>query len=117
MEMHVTQLDNGIRLIKLSGDLDVFGVGQIDTRFTAYSATIRSLVLVDLSEVNFMASIGIHMLTTTSKAVASRGGKMALCQPQPLVANVLEVAGVSSLIPVYTTYDDAAKDLLVFAGS
>src|ERR1044071_8217440 len=100
MELHYSDLDNDIRLIKLIGDLDIVGVGQIETSFNGYCAGENARVVVDLSDVNFLASIGIRLLTLTAKSVASRGGRMVLLHPTPDVRQVLEITGIPAVIPI-----------------
>ena len=112
MELHYTDLDNSIRMIKLAGDLDILGVGQIETRFAGYCAGENPRVLVDLSEVNFLASIGIRLLTLTAKSVASRGGRMVLLHPTPDVRHVLEITGIPAIIPIYDGLESAQTVLL-----
>jgi anti-anti-sigma factor len=112
MEIHYSELDNNIRLIKLVGDLDIIGTGEIETKFTGYCNGDNVLVAVDLSEVDFLASIGIRLLTLTAKAVARRGGKMALVGPNPEVHRVLEVTGIPQAIPVYAQFESAEAVLL-----
>jgi len=112
MELHYTDLDNSIRMIKLAGDLDILGVGQIETRFAGYCAGENPRVLVDLSEVNFLASIGIRLLTLNAKSVASRGGRMVLLHPRPDVRRVLEITGIPAIIPIYDGLESAEAVLL-----
>ena len=41
------------------------------------------------------------MLIRTAKMVRGRGGKMVLLNPQHNVADVLDLVGVSHIIPIY----------------
>ena len=112
MELHYSDLDNNIRMIKLVGELDILGVGKIETPFTGYCAGENPRVLVDLSEVAFLASIGIRMLTLTAKSVVSRGGRMVLLHPTPDVRHVLEITGIPAIIPIYDGLESAQTVLL-----
>ncbi len=78
MEMQFSKLDNEIRMIKLAGKLDIVGTGEIETKFTGYCSGNNVRVIVDLSEVNFLASIGIRLLMLTAKSINRRGGKMVI---------------------------------------
>jgi anti-anti-sigma factor len=71
-------------------------------------------VVVDLSEVDFLASIGIRLLTLTAKSIASRGGRMVLLNPTADVQHVLEVTGIPAIIPVYS-YLESAETILMTA--
>ena len=112
MELQYSELENNIRMIKLVGKLDIIGVGEIETRFAGYCAGEGVRVVVDLSEVDFLASIGIRLLTLTAKSVASRGGKMVLLKPTPAVREVLEITGIPAIIPVYSHLESAETILL-----
>jgi len=113
MELQYSELDNNISMIKLIGKMDIIGVGEIETSFADYCAGDGIRMLVDLSEVEFLASIGIRLLTLTAKSVASRGGKMALVNPIPNVEQVLDVTGIPAIIPVYPDLESAKIALLI----
>ena len=112
MEIHYSDLDNSIILIKLSGRLDIIGTGEIETKFAGYCAGEKVRVIVDLSEVDFLASIGIRLLTLTAKSVASRGGKTVILNPSPEVQEVLEITGIPAIIPIYS-YLESAETVLM----
>jgi anti-sigma B factor antagonist len=107
MELQYSELDNNIRMIKLIGKLDIVGVGQVETKLAGYCAGDRVRVIVDLSEVDFLASIGIRLLTLTAKSIASRSGKMVLLSPIPEVQHVLEITGIPAIIPIYSHLESA----------
>jgi anti-anti-sigma factor len=108
MELRNERLMEGVDKLTLAGRMDSAGVQEIDHRFTALTATQKALILVDLSLVSFLASIGIRTLVTNAKALRRRGGSMALLKPQPLVAEVLKTAGIDTIIPIF---DDQARAL------
>jgi anti-anti-sigma factor len=112
MEIKYNELDNGIGLIKLRSKLDIIGVGEIENKFAGYCAGENVRVIVDLFEVDFLASIGIRLLMLTAKSVAIRGGKMVLLNPIPEVHSVLEITGIPAIIPISSTLESAETILL-----
>ncbi|HVN15648.1 MAG TPA: STAS domain-containing protein [Anaerolineales bacterium] len=112
MELQYSELENGIRVIKLIGTLDINGANSIDIKFTGHCAGQKVRVMVDLSEVGFVASMGIRMLVLSAKSVASRGGKMVLVNPTPDVKNVLEISGIPGIIPIYSDLESAKSGIL-----
>lgn len=112
MEMRYNKLENGISLIKLGGKLDIIGTSEIETKFTGYCSGDQVRVVVDLSYVDFLASIGIRLLVLTAKSIASRGGKMVLLNPIAEVKGVLEITGIPAVIPIYSTLESAETVLL-----
>ena len=112
MELRYSELDNGIRLIKLIGTLDIIGTGEIETKFAGYCAGDKVRVVVDLSQVDFLSSIGIRLLMLTAKSVTSRGGKIVILRPIPEVLSVLEIAGIPAIIPIYSHLESAETVLM-----
>ena len=54
-----------------------------------------------MSEVTYLASLGLRMLLTVAKALKLRGAKTVLLSPQPAVRQVLSLSGYDQVIPVY----------------
>lgn len=69
-------------------------------------------MLVDLSEVGFLASIGIRLLTMNAQSLSTRDGRMGLVNPIPEVQNVLELTGIPASIPIYSSSESAETILL-----
>jgi anti-anti-sigma factor len=111
MQLESELLDDQILKIALDGRLDVEGAQAIDMQFTALTATKQAAILVDMTKVSFLASIGMRTLLSCAKAASKRGGKMVLLNPQPLVKEVLHRSGVASLIPIYEDLADARDAL------
>lgn len=112
MDIAYRELSNGIGLIKLTGKLDIIGVGQIETIFAGYCAGEHARIIVELSGVDFLASIGIRLLTLNAKSLAGRNGRMVLLNPSQEVLHVLEITGIPSIIPVYSNFESAETILL-----
>ena len=116
MKMAVEMLDGGIKKIDLFGRMDIEGTLQIETNLALLSAVEKSFVVVDLSQVDYMASIGLGTLVNTAKFIRLRNGKMVLLNPQPNVALVLAKTQIDKVIPVYQTFE-AAKQALFDAAA
>jgi anti-anti-sigma factor len=111
MKLEFTQLPNGVRLIKLDGQLDIAGVGAAETRFYAHCGGDQPRVLVDLSRVGFVASLGIRLLLQAIKTVSARGGRLLLLNPAPPAASALDISGLGQFI-VRGSEAEAAAALL-----
>ena len=110
MQIESASIPGGIIKIALSGRMDVLGTQEIDLKFTGYTAT-HNAVMVDMSAVSFLASIGIRTLLMTAKAVSGRGGKMVILNPDDNVTNVLQMAGIDTLIPFCRSLEEAQAAL------
>ena len=111
MQFESTTLADDITRIALDGRLDIEGTQAIEQKFS-FATTIRpAKIIVDLSGVTFLASIGIRLLVASARAQANRGGKMVLAAPSTLVRTVLETAGIDQLIPLVADVDAARAAL------
>lgn len=117
MDLRSEQLADGVEKISLVGRMDSLGGYDINLRLSELVASRKLLAVVDLSEVSFLASIGIRTLVVNARAQSSRGGVMALANPQPLVAEVLKMAGIDTIIPVYPDVETACSALTAAAES
>jgi anti-anti-sigma factor len=99
MDMQVEELDGGVTNVVLRGRLDTVGAGIIDLKFNVIAGSKRAII-VDLSGVDFLASLGIRVLVMGAKAVRNKGGKVVLFSPGENVSSVLKTAGIDQLIPV-----------------
>ena len=117
MDLRSEQLADGVEKITLVGRMDSIAGHDINLRLAALVGSLRLRAVVDLSEVSFRASIGIRTLVINARAQSLRGGVMALANPQPVVAEVLKMAGLDTIIPVYTDVDSAWSALMAAAES
>lgn len=100
MELTVENLEGGLRCVQLAGRLDLKGTQEVDLKFTGYVAGAKTSVVVDLSKVDFIASIGIRMLLSNIKALNACGAKMVILSPQKLVEDVLKLSGLDTVTPI-----------------
>lgn len=109
MSIRHTDLSPSVRHICLSGRLDISGTDEIAREFARLTGTAEGGVVVDLSEVTFLASIGIRALITNAKSVQQRGGTLVLrVEGNPDVMRALETTGIPSLIPTFPTLEEAS---------
>lgn len=106
MELVVEERPGGITRAALVGRMDIEGAHAIDEPFRVLSRLRRALI-VDLSEVTFMASMGLRTLMVAARTQNDLGGKMVLASPQPPVAKVLSESGIGDIIGVYPSIEAA----------
>lgn len=111
MELQFSELDSGIRVIKLNGKLDLNGTYSVEVDFVRHCTGDNLRVIVDLSKVTYVSSIGLPMLINSAKLVLNRGGKMALFNPQKAVMDVLKITGIHLIIPIYENFYTAVIEM------
>jgi len=99
MQLTTEELDGGIMRITLDGRLDIEGAQKIDLKMNVIAGSAQRLIL-DLSGVTFLGSMGLRSIVVPAQAIKRRGGKMILFKPSPMVDEVLRAANIPTLVPV-----------------
>jgi anti-anti-sigma factor len=97
----------GIRTIRLKGRMDLEGAGGIDLKFTTLTVTERAFIVVDLTELAFIASMGLATLVRSARAVRLRQGNMVLFNPIPSVRQVIKSTRIDQVLPIYHDINEA----------
>ena len=95
-----------IAMVRLSGKLDISGAEAVAMPLATLSGAKSGLV-IDLSEVTSLASIGIRYLLSSARTLARRGGRLVLLNPNDLVTDVLVNAGVGDFMPIARSESEA----------
>jgi anti-anti-sigma factor len=113
MELEIKNQSDQITYLALRGQLDTAGVGDVELNFTSHTVPRAKPLLLDMSEVTFLTSLGLRMLLTVAKALDRRGAKTVLLSPPPAVQQVLNLSGFDQLMPVH---NDEGTALAFLAG-
>jgi anti-anti-sigma factor len=107
MEMTILVRDDGITHLVLVGRLDTNSADQMDKTFSDAVAAGGGSAIVDLSQIDFIASRGIGLLVANGKRLLKAGRKLVLLNPQGMVVGVLKTARVDLLMPIVRELDEA----------
>lgn len=106
MHLQEETVGENVLKVRLEGAFDIEGARQVEMPFSLIAGS-ATRVIVDVSGVSFLASIGIRTLLTAAKGVARRGGAMALYAPQPQVMKVIVASGLDQIVHVVGAEADA----------
>jgi anti-anti-sigma factor len=106
MQISITDAAGTIAKVGLVGRLDIDGAEKIALPLATLAGG-KTGVIIDMSGVTFIASIGIRHLVSTTKALARRGGKLVLVNPTDMVKDVLVTSGVAEMMAIVSTESDA----------
>jgi anti-anti-sigma factor len=99
-----------VRTIRIMGRLDVEGTDSVATKLVDLAQAGKKGVVVDLSSLKFLASIGIRALIASAKAVKERGGKMVLVVKNGSTVQMsVKATGVDQFMPVFGDVEAAEK--------
>jgi anti-anti-sigma factor len=112
MQFDISTSDKGLVRVTLGGRLDMEAALKLENPFTFQVASKKAAVVVDLTAVEFIASIGLRLLVMNAKAQQGRGGKLVLCNPSALVRESLTMSGIATIIPMYDDMESATQAAL-----
>jgi anti-sigma B factor antagonist len=97
LEIHETR-EEGWTSLKLTGDLDLATVPELQRRFESVRAR-GSAIQLDLSEIEFIDSSGMAFLIRASQAAKTQGWRLGIHREvAPQVQRVVELTGLAPLI-------------------
>ena len=105
MPISIHELDGNVTKVVISGRIDIAGARELEMPMAVVAGSRRAVV-VDLSAVEFMASLGLRGIVVSAKSIFSKRGKIVLFAPRPEVEEVITTTGIDELIPIF--HDEAA---------
>lgn len=106
MPFEVHEASGDVARVVLTGRLDFASAQAIDGPLNAVAASNQFMV-IDLSGVEFMASLGLRTLIKCAKTINRKQGRLALLSPRPIVAEIIQISGIEDIIPVFQSEAEA----------
>ena len=107
LSIDIAPAGNGYQRVALAGRLDTHTYQDFDERLTpVLGSPIVSLVL-DLAGLEYISSAGVRSIFKARKALAGRGGKVVVVNPQPQIQKVFDVVKAVPLNEIFSTVAEA----------
>ncbi|MBU1002685.1 MAG: STAS domain-containing protein [Proteobacteria bacterium] len=100
MEVILVKDVGNVALVSLTGRMDSAGVQAASGLFREMVIHAGRDTVLDMSGVEFMASVGMRLFIEAQKALADTGAKLVLAGPRELVAEGLRIAGIDRMLAV-----------------
>lgn len=105
--MELSELGEKLVSVRLAGRLDTPGVDRIELRLTASLVPRGNSAIVDLTNVQFVTSMGIRMFITVAKSLTAKQARLVLHSPQEMVHEIFENAALGAILPIVATEAEA----------
>lgn len=102
-----TESRNGIARVALRGELDVASAHVLNDRLAPLEFDGVAAIVLDLRDVSFIDSSGLHALLNAWRRVNSNGSRLLLMGIGPTARRLLAITGTEFLLD-----DDAAAAVL-----
>ena len=90
--------ENGKAVFTLEGRLDMITAPMLEEQVLASLDGVTELIL-DFKDLMYISSAGIRVLLTAQEALGKQG-EMKLIQVNEMIRGILEMTGITSLMPV-----------------
>jgi anti-sigma B factor antagonist len=101
------------KLIEIVGDLDRGSVKDAREKIISFIEKGNVNLVVDLSGLNFCDSTGILVLVHSYIKVVRYKGYFKLCRIPTDIFRLLEMIGLTKIMPIYNTVEEALHDTKV----
>ena len=104
MAFGIEQEQHGeVRILALSGRLDTETSADLELALQDLQAAGATHFLIDMTAIGYVSSAGLRVLLALAKQLDGGRGSLRLCELNPAVMEVFDVAGFSRLFSIYPT--------------
>jgi anti-sigma B factor antagonist len=92
----------GVSVVRVLGDVDL-STAPVFQRAMQEQVALRQKFVVDLEGVDFLSSAGLAVLVDLRKQMAEQDLKWALVAARHTVTRPLEITGLVTILPIFTS--------------
>ena len=106
--MDITTSSQGtIKLVNLKGNFDISASQPFDEKLTALIDEGAKKIILDFSELIFVASTGLRMLLKTAQRLKDEKGLLHICCVNKTVMEVFEMTGFDTILSIFDSKENA----------
>ncbi len=98
-----------VTVMSVSGRVDSATAPELENALKQLVDGNKVRIVLDLTGVDYMSSAGLRAMVSTLKSVKRASGDLRLANPSSRVAEVLRLAGLTSIFSIYTSQTDAVN--------
>jgi anti-sigma B factor antagonist len=99
-----------VAIVAASGVVDMLTAPQLETALRAALAKKPAHLVVDLTEVEFLASAGMGVLVAAHDE-AGTATRLCVVAEGPATSRPLKLVGIADIVPLFATLDEAVASL------
>lgn len=108
---------DGVPVAAVRGELDLSNVAQVRTTIASAVTNTTPALIVDLSELTYMDSRGVHLLFELTERLAQTQQQMVVVVPSASpIRRLIAITHLDQVAPIEGTVTDALTRLGVAAG-
>ena len=104
--------DKEIPIVYLQGEIDIVNASEVGVQLFEAAPNDAPGMVVDLSDVTYLDSRGLHLLFELSERLRVRDQRLHLViPPQGLIRRVLTLTRMDAIVPLYASVPDAVRQM------
>lgn len=103
----IPRRDGDVAVLRVVGDLDALTAPTLGTYLDVALASAPPVLIVDITEVGFLASAGISMLVETHRLISRADISLRVVADGPATSRPLRMMRIDEVIDLYSTMDEA----------
>jgi anti-anti-sigma factor len=96
----------GVAVVTIGGEIDMSTAPAFEAAIAGALDDDPGVLVIELSQVSFMASVGLRILAATQEKV-SKSAQVAIVANTPATSRPMQLTGLDKIMSLYSTLDDA----------
>lgn len=109
LKLETKQIGSAV-VVRIGGSVGIVEADQLYRKLEELASSEASIVILDLSEMDFICSSGLGAIISGHVKSRRHQGQFKLVSPQPAVRRLLETTRLTKLFPLYDTVDQALRE-------
>ncbi|WP_082969532.1 STAS domain-containing protein [Mycobacterium kyorinense] len=97
---------NGVTVVSIGGEIDLSTAAAFEAAIAGALAEDPTVLVIELSAVQFLASAGLRILVATQEKV-SKSAQVAVVSNNAATNRPIQLTGLDKVFSMYPTLDDA----------
>lgn len=94
-------------VIRVIGRVDAATAPQFEARLHDQIKADHTWLVLEMDATDYMSSAAVRALISAQKTLRGKGGGVVLAQPSDRVKEIIQIAGMEALFPIYPTTEAA----------
>ena len=107
----IEEKQDAVYIFRLLGRLDSNTSPAFEKKIISAIEEGESTVVVDFESLDYISSAGLRVLLKAAKQLKKSEGRIHLCSMKDYIKEVFDIAGFTTFLPVYSSLDDAVKEM------
>lgn len=107
LKVQIQPAANGSQRVAIAGRLDTHTYQELDRQLAPVLETMHKSLVLDLAGLEYISSAGVRSIFKARKALAARGGKVLVVNPQPQIQKVFDVVKAVPMSEIFSSVAEA----------